>query len=387
MKNKRNFIYLCIFYLLYYVTIGVFSPYINVYYERLGFSGSQIGTINALGYILAMCCTPLWGIITDKTHKYKGMIAFLLIATAASMVLWTTQKIYIYVLITSIFVYIFKSPIGSIADGFSVQLCKEDNSDYSIIRSMGSLGYLLGAFVIANIMLQFNIQGPYVQVVVVCAILGSIVLCFLPSPKEFENKDKLNLKEGFKHLLQNKAYLWILLFMSCTTMVMDNAVNYAGNHLVSTLNQSDAMIGIFSCAMVLPEVFIVMKANALFRRVGLKKMYIIACVCQIVRCVVYAFTNNIFLFMLVSTMHGIMIAVGCVGNVRYIHRNVELRVLATAMAIYSAITTIGSAIVSQIMGMIYQQFGSYSMFLFVGVVTCIALIMAIQTKHLDNETI
>ena len=59
----------CIFYFFYYITLGVYSPYLNVYYERLGFSGSQIGNINSLGLLFAMFITPLWGVVSDKTYS------------------------------------------------------------------------------------------------------------------------------------------------------------------------------------------------------------------------------------------------------------------------------------------------------------------------------
>ena len=60
-KLDRGFMILCISYLLFYITMGVYSPYLNLYFERVGLNGSQIGLINSCGYIAAMIFSPIWG--------------------------------------------------------------------------------------------------------------------------------------------------------------------------------------------------------------------------------------------------------------------------------------------------------------------------------------
>ena len=104
MKGQfRNY---CIFYFFYYATLGVFSPYLNVYYERLGFSGSQIGNINSLSLVFAMFTTPLWGIVSDKTKKHKLVLTVAVGMTAIVLFIWSLQRNYIPVLVTAIFLQI-----------------------------------------------------------------------------------------------------------------------------------------------------------------------------------------------------------------------------------------------------------------------------------------
>lgn len=385
MKNKTNriFLYLCIFYLLHYISMGVYSPYLNVYYERLGFSGSEFGLINSLGLLFAMGMAPVWGAISDRTRNTKGVIAFLFLATGFTMIIWVQQRSFLPVLILAIAVSMFRSSIDSLSDSVSIAFTTQNNKDYSIIRSMGSLGYLLGSFVIANILFSFGFQGPYVYVVLICAILGAFFILQVPrtQPKQ---KEKSDFKKNIKALLKNKDYLFILGMMILTTMTTDSFVNYTGNHLIHTLHQNDTMIGIFSCAMVLPEVLIVMNGNRLFRKLGTKKMYLIACAGQLIRTLVYTCTQNMPLFLLASTLHGLTITVGTVGNVSFINKKVEGHMLATAMSLYSSLYIIGSAILSQVFGFVYQYFSSYGIYMIASCASLLALICVWRTKRFDE---
>ena len=132
MKNYRySYIALCASYLLYYISLGAFSPFLNIYYERIGLSGSQIGFITSAGYIVAMLFSPVWGAITDKNHKYKSMIAFLSLTTTLLTILWKQQTFFLFIFIFSLLLNIFRSNIGNLLDALAIQSCKENNKGYT----------------------------------------------------------------------------------------------------------------------------------------------------------------------------------------------------------------------------------------------------------------
>lgn len=363
--------------------MGVYTPYLNVYYERIGLSGSQIGLIHAAGYLAAMLFSPLWGNLTDRTHRYKSIISFLLLATSFSGIIWKQQTSFFLIFIFSLFINIFRSNIGNIFDGFCVQFCEENQKQFSLIRSMGSLGYLIGSFVIGNIMFEiFHIQGPYIRFQLIVASLACLLLWFVKNPSFRENK-KQKLKTSLSSLFHNQDYLFILILCFFTIMAMDSGINYIGNHLVATIGSSDSSIGWVTCAMVLPEILIVMNIHRFLHRYGLKKMFFFAVLLQMLRWLVYALARDIAWIMAVSSVHGVMIGVGTVGVVSYIHSKVDSSMLATAMTVYGGFTVIGYALQAQLFGSLYQFFGSSSIYLTCFFFAVIALILIIKTKHLD----
>ena len=384
MKNYRySYIALCASYLLYYISLGAFSPFLNIYYERIGLSGSQIGFITSAGYIVAMLFSPVWGAITDKNHKYKSMIAFLSLTTTLLTILWKQQTFFLFIFIFSLLLNIFRSNIGNLLDALAIQSCKENNKEFSFVRAMGSLGYLIASFGIGNFLFEkFQLQGPYIQILAIGNVL--LVLCLLSIKPISHQKSETVKEEGnFLELFKNKDYVFILFLCFFTIIVNDSTINYLGNHLVSTLQLPDSAIGLNTCAMVLPEVFIIMNIHKMIRKIGLKKSFMIAIITQILRCILYATSTSLPIFMIGSLVHGLMIGVGTVGVVDYIHKKIPSHMMARAMTVYGGFTVISYAIQAQAYGFVYQMFGSHMIFIITLVCTAIALLMTLKTKRLD----
>ena len=191
-------------------------------------------------------------------------------------------------------------------------------------------------------------------------------------------------EEGnFLELFKNKDYVFILFLCFFTIIVNDSTINYLGNHLVSTLQLPDSAIGLNTCAMVLPEVFIIMNIHKMIRKIGLKKSFMIAIITQILRCILYATSTSLPIFMIGSLVHGLMIGVGTVGVVDYIHKKIPSHMMARAMTVYGGFTVISYAIQAQAYGFVYQMFGSHMIFIITLVCTAIALLMTLKTKRLD----
>ena len=384
MKNYRySYIALCASYLLYYIALGAFSPFLNIYYERIGLSGSQIGFITSAGYIVAMLFSPIWGSITDRNHRYKSMIAMLTLATTLVTILWKQQTFFLFVFIFSLLMNIFRSNIGNLLDALAIQSCKENNKEFSFVRAMGSLGYLIASFGIGNFLFEkFQLQGPYIQILAIANVLLVIGLLFvkpITQPKAETKKEQGNFLELFK----NQDYVFILFLCFFTIIVNDSTINYLGNHLVSTLQLPDSAIGLNTCAMVLPEVFIIMNIHKLIRKIGLKKSFILAIITQILRCILYATSTSLPMFMIGSLVHGLMIGVGTVGVIDYIHRKIPSHMMARAMTVYGGFTVVSYAIQAQAYGFVYQMFGSHMIFMITLACTVVALLMTLKTKRLD----
>jgi MFS transporter, PPP family, 3-phenylpropionic acid transporter len=61
-------------YYFYYMALGALLPFINLYYERLGLSGVQIGTLAALPVLITATITFLWGAIADAFRLHRAML-------------------------------------------------------------------------------------------------------------------------------------------------------------------------------------------------------------------------------------------------------------------------------------------------------------------------
>ena len=346
MKDK-NILKFQVFYFLLIGAVGCFTPYINVYLEQsIGLNGSQIGLITAISLILGVCVIPLWGIIGDKTRKYNLMLMISLAASIVVLYFYSKQTVYIGVIVFALMLEVARLGSTPMADTITMNYTAKIGGNYGSIRGMGSLGYMLG------------------------------------DPKE-EEKEKPQ-KGNFKELLTNKNFIFILVLIMITQIVVDSSGAYAGNHLISTLKGDNSLISWLTFVQVLPEFLFLMVASQIIKRLGYKKFFTIATALMAIRLFVYAFIPNSYVFVLISIVHCLGVACSTVASLAYIREVVNPAVFGTAITLLNAAMSIAKAIYGYIFGSIYQYFGSYKIFLISAIIVVVALVIIVTTKRFDN---
>jgi len=184
-------------------------------------------------------------------------------------------------------------------------------------------------------------------------------------------------------LMQNKAFVFLMIFNFLTISLIDSVVAFAGNHLVTTLGAGASAIGWMQVIAVLPEVVFFLFSTKLMMRMGFKKFYILAVVTLIIRFAIYAVTESVFLFIAAGSVGPIMMAAAIIGNFLYIKKHVRDNLTGTAFMINAAVLTLGRAVFSLIFGVIYDWFGSFMLFKFSMIFFVIALLILLPTKHFD----
>ena len=359
MKDK-NILKFQVFYFLLIGAVGCFTPYINVYLEQsIGLNGSQIGLITAISLILGVCVIPLWGIIGDKTRKYNLMLMISLAASIVVLYFYSKQTVYIGVIVFALMLEVARLGSTPMADTITMNYTAKIGGNYGSIRGMGSLGYMLGSMAVGFLADMYGLDGPLFTSYIL--LLGiALFICFTfpkADPKE-EEKEKPQ-KGNFKELLTNKNFIFILVLIMITQIVVDSSGAYAGNHLISTLKGDNSLISWLTFVQVLPEFLFLMVASQIIKRLGYKKFFTIATALMAIRLFVYAFIPNSYVFVLISIVHCLGVACSTVASLAYIREVVNPAVFGTAITLLNAAMSIAKAIYGYIFGSIYQYFGSY----------------------------
>lgn len=384
MKDK-NILKFQVFYFLLIGAVGCFTPYINVYLEQsIGLNGSQIDLITAISLILGVCVIPLWGIIGDKTRKYNLMLMISLAASIVVLYFYSKQTVYIGVIVFALMLEVARLGSTPMADTITMNYTAKIGGNYGSIRGMGSLGYMLGSMAVGFLADMYGLDGPLFTSYIL--LLGiALFICFTfpkADPKE-EEKEKPQ-KGNFKELLTNKNFIFILVLIMITQIVVDSSGAYAGNHLISTLKGDNSLISWLTFVQVLPEFLFLMVASQIIKRLGYKKFFTIATALMAIRLFVYAFIPNSYVFVLISIVHCLGVACSTVASLAYIREVVNPAVFGTAITLLNAAMSIAKAIYGYIFGSIYQYFGSYKIFLISAIIVVIALVIIVTTKRFDN---
>lgn len=384
MKDK-NIIKFQAFYFLLIGAVGCFTPYINVYLESsLGLEGSQIGLITAISLILGVCVIPIWGIIGDKTRKYNLLLMFSLAASIVVLYFYSKQTVYLGVVIFALLLEVVRLGSTPMADTIAMNYTAKTNGNYGSIRGMGSLGYMLGSMAVGFLADIYGLDGPLFTSYMI--LLGvALLICFsFPKADATEEKEKPQ-KGNFKELLMNKNFLFMLLLIIMTQIVVDSSGAYAGNHLIITLKGDNSLISWLTFVQVLPEFLFLMIASKVIKKLGYKKFFLLATIPMAIRMFTYALVPNSYVFVFISIVHCLGVACSTVASLTYIQKTVNPAVFGTAVTLLNAAMNIGKAIFGYVFGNVYQYFGSYRLFLISATIVSVAIVIILFTKRLDIE--
>ena len=71
---------------LYFAGFASLAPFAILYYQELGFSGTQISLIAGLGPLVTLVFAPLWTNIADATRRHKLIMNISLIAVVITSI-------------------------------------------------------------------------------------------------------------------------------------------------------------------------------------------------------------------------------------------------------------------------------------------------------------
>lgn len=379
-----------LFYLIYLGAIGAFIPYINVYLEKsAGLTGSQIGLITAISLVLGVCVIPIWGIVGDKTKKYNALLKLSIGASLVVLYFYYRAAVYPMIVLCAVGLEIARLGAMPMADTLATNYCHETGGNYGSIRGMGSLGYMLAGMLVGFLADMFGLDGPLFATYAVLLVISFSITFGFPKDKTKDDNDENKVQKGsFKELLTNRNFIFILIVTLLTSTVIDSAMTYGGNHLVSTLGGSESAISWMTLMTVLPEVLFLMIAIKVINRIGFKTFYLIAIASMFLRFAVYAFIPNEYAFLAISLVHCLGVACVTVGNLTYIRNSVNPAVLGTAITLLNATLSIGKAAYGYIFGLLYEFANSFAIFGISLVFLGLAFIIVCTTKcfnHIDKQ--
>lgn len=378
MKDK-NIIKFQAFYFIYLAAIGCFTPYINVYLEQsIGLSGSQIGLVTAISLIVGVCVIPIWGVIGDKTRKYHLLLMTSLALTIVVLYFYSRQSVYLGCMIFALLLEVVRLGTTPMSDTIAMNYTSEHGGNYGSIRGMGSLGYMLGSMAVGFLADMYGLDGPlFTSYIVLIGV--ALLLCFSFPKTSSEAQEKPD-NGNFKELLVNKNFIFVLVIVMLTTVVVDSAGTYSGNHIISTLKGSNSLISWLNFVQVLPEFLFLMVASQILNRIGYKAFFLLASIPMAIRMFVYALIPNAYVFVLISVVHCLGVACQTVASLAFIKDTVNPAVFGTAITLLNAAISVSRALLGYLFGFIYQYMGSFQIFFISALFIVVAIIMIITTS-------
>ncbi len=374
IKYVRSFL----FYVLLYAAYASAMPYIVVYYQGLGFSGSQIGILTGLSPLITFFGAPLWTRLADSTRRHRLIMSLTMLAGIAAVSIMPLLRAFAPILVTALSMSFFLAPASSFGDNATMHTLGEKKALYGRIRIGGSIGFALAAPIVG-----FIIQNEGLQIAFWIAA-GLYFLAMLTS-QGFDHgvrSDQPAASGGVSTLLSNPRWLVFLGIAFAGGLAMTASNNYLFP-LMTQLGAKTSLMGFALTVGTFLEYPVLFFGNHLIRWLKPYGLYLTAMALTALRLILFGLNTSPDLILLIQLLNGVSFAAMWMAGVAYAHEHAPAGLTTTAQGLFAAMVFgIGSATGGFLGGPLLEILGGRGLFLAYGVITAAILAIGILIGRL-----
>jgi len=296
--------------------ISITLPYLALYCtQELGMSAGAFGAFTAVSSLTGVMANSFIGKYSDRKQDRKFMI---ILATVSSALGYTS-----YLVLDNFFILLvivsFFSGLGAAAMpqiyAYAQESASESNSDdktfaMSTLRTLVSLGFLIGPLVGTIILGVVGYKGLFLSTSAIFLIIASLVLVFLPRKKAIQKKrpDLAGSPSVSRCQIWFPSIAFILLFAV-------NAINGIITPLliVNELHGTHTEVGLVVSICAGLEIPIMFALGALGRKLSNHSLMISACFIAIIYNVVLSVSTDSWQIIVAQLLQAVFVAI-VMGN-------------------------------------------------------------------------
>lgn len=345
-------------YLFYYMALGSFLPYINLYYERLGMTGVQIGILAAVPVLIgAVSASPIGG-LTDAYAWHHPVLRLALILCPISIFLLSQANTFLTLIPFIIAYAIFNSPIVPILDSSALEVSKEHKTSYGGMRLWGSAGWAVSTLLIGWLIEETGIRWLFFGYILLMSITFLVSLFQKPRKEVLQS----SFRQGLKTLLGQKSFLLFLLSVFFINITSGGVLSFFSIYMDS-IGAGETLIGLGWTLSALSEIPVMLMSGRLIQKIGANGLLVTGIIVFGIRWLLMSYITDPHLVLGVQLLHGLSFAAFLVGSVSYINEHTPGGLNTTALALYNAVGFgLGNMTGSLAGGVIYDQWGLPTLF-------------------------
>lgn len=341
-------------YLLLYMGFAFWRVFYNVYLVDLGFSGAQIGTINALYQASVIIIIPIWGIIADR-KGIRPILKWLILASAVFVLFLGSVKIFFVVVFYILLLTVFYHPLGPLTDALAVQFTHLDNKyTYGSFRLWGSLGWAIASIIGGIIFTYLDLK----YVFFVSSLFLAFTAYFLRTPKKRKTIYRPDFQPIDIRLIFKNYKLLIFIIILALYGLGCSPVNSYINLYFKELGARNNSIGLAYAIQAFSEVPFFFIGGKLVVKIGARRVILISIAFMAIRLLLYGIITNVFVALLLGALQGITLSFFLVGAVEFMYRLLPEGRHATAQSfIWGLYFGLGSTIGNLVIGFLKDTKG------------------------------
>ena len=358
-------------YISFYMAFGAFLPFINLYYERMGLSGVQIGILTAISFLVISIAAPLWGGYADAHNRHRSVFRIALLLSPVAVALLSQANSFLVYIPFVVAYAVFSSPIVPLQDSAALEVAEAHERTFGALRAWGSLGWSISTVLVGVLMQLWGIEWLF-YIYIVFMLVTFLFSLFQPERKHVLQS---TLRHGLRILLYQREIL-IFLFSIFLLAVTVGAVSSFLSIYLDGIGAVEGYIGLAFAIAAISEVPVMLYSGRIMRRIGSSGLLKVAFLTFALRWILLSFINIPVWALLVQVLHGISYAAFIVGGVTYINERTPEGLSTTAQAIFNVVIFGLGAIVGALLGgYLFDTVGMMTLFRILTLVALLGLLV------------
>ena len=358
-----------------YASVG---PFYVLFYQSLGFSGTQIGLLTGIGPLITLFFAPLWTRLADRTAKQRIVMSVSLLAGVAGFAAFPALHAFLPILVLGLSLSIFLSPVTSLADSAAMHMLGNRRQMYGRIRLGGTIGYGIAASVAGVLVRRFGLPAAF------WACSSLFLFTFLVSQRLSYSpvRDDGSSRDSIKRLLRDPHWILFLVIAFGGGMALASH-NYLYAYM-KELGAGEATMGFALTLGTIAEVPVLLFGHRLLARFRSYGVLILAMGFTALRLLLFAASQTPNHILMIQALNGLTFPLMWVAGATYASESAPAGMSSTAQGLFGAMVYgFGTAVGSFLGGPLLETCGGRVLYVvFGGIVLVVVAVVTLLRRTL-----
>ncbi len=374
-KQSFNFGF---FFFCYYSFVGVFPPYVSLFFAHRGIGAVEIGILMSLMQAMRIVGPNLWGWVADVTQRRSRVLQLTAIFALVTFFSLFWGKTFFQFALVMIAINLFTSAQGPLSDAIMLAEMRGNLLRYGQLRLWGSVGYIVMTSAVGFFLDYYGIEWmPWIG-----AMILALVFCVSMRIYDTASYSVKQEKKSIWPVLMRKDVLTFMI--SACFMLFAHAGLYAFYSLyLEQLGYSNMTIGLMWAFGATAEIVFFIYQSKIFDRFGIKAVMLTSLFLAVVRFFMIGVGAESFIILLVAQLlHAATFGGHHSASIITMQRWFSGALQARGQAAFISVSYgIGGTLGGLFLSFIWGKLGAQAVYLFSSVFALLALGTAVLSFH------
>lgn len=353
---NKNYYYLKFIFFLRYFADAMFYSFTALYLTSVGLKEGIIGNIASITTITCLVVNPIWSIIAKNNRISRILLLVLSILEGTIIILYGNINVVSALMVFTCLMAIAAGPYYNLLDGYAVGFCELHHKEYSKLRVMGSIAYVVGT-PLSGVLIDWIGYGLVFGISGILFILTGILTVFLKriTLQDGNGQEK---RRDFKKILKNKWFIVYVIAYILIVIVSGLGDNYISLLFTKVKGLSTSAYSFVSCGILLCEVLTIFVLGKAFSKANPVKLMLFSGLVFFLRSFIVSFTDlPLWVLIPAACLRGIGWGTFLFFHLKYVLKQVGVENVTTAVILLSVCSSLVQFLMNNSIGYIIEATG------------------------------